>query len=125
MFDAVANPMPSITNATYAPNDISWTESGNGTPQFTVATLTVTAGSAGPFTRYIIAPHASASLQVPVLAGTDTTYNLDASVTFTGEVGIGSVTGGYATARQFAFTAPNVVDATPMNATLSLSYAAQ
>jgi hypothetical protein len=123
-FDAIANAIPYISNATYAPNNVSWTETGNGTPQFVVATLSVTSGGSGAFTRYIIAPHASTSLQVPVLGGADTIYNMSASDTFTGSVGIGSVTGGYAAARQFAFTAPNVVDATPMNATLTLSYAA-
>jgi hypothetical protein len=126
MFDAVANPMPAISNATYAPNDVSWTETGTGTPQFVVATLVVTSsGGGGAFTRYIIAPHASTSLQVPLLAGSDAQYNMDASDTFTGSVGIGSVTGGYAAARAVAFTSPNLADTTPMNATLTLSYAAK
>jgi hypothetical protein len=126
MFDAVANPMPAISNATYAPNDVSWTETGTGTPQFVVATLAVTSsGGGGAFTRYIIAPHASTSLQVPLLAGSDAQYNMDASDTFTGSVGIGSVTGGYAAARAVAFTSPHLADTTPMNATLTLSYAAK
>jgi hypothetical protein len=124
LFDTLANAMPYISNATYAPNNVSWTETGNGTPQFVVATLSVTSGGGGAFTRYIIAPHASTSLQVPVLGGADTIYNMSASDTFTGSVGIGSVTGGYAVARELAFTAPNVVDAAPMNATMTLSYAA-
>lgn len=126
MFDAVANPMPAISNATYAPNDVSWIETGTGTPQFVVATLVVTSnGGGGAFTRYIIAPHASTSLQVPLLAGSDAQYNMDASDTFTGSVGIGSITGGYAAARAVAFTSPNLADTTPMNATLTLSYAAK
>jgi hypothetical protein len=123
-FDAIKNLLPYVTDATYAPNNVSWTETGSGTAQFIVATLTVSASSSGAFTRYLIAAHGSTTIGVPTLAGTDTTYNLDANTTFTGSVGVGSVTGGYATARQFAFTAPNLVDATPMNATLSLSYAA-
>ncbi|HEX4453510.1 MAG TPA: hypothetical protein VH143_21715 [Kofleriaceae bacterium] len=124
-FDAIANQLPYVSNATYAPNNLSWTETGNGSPQFIIATLTVTSSGGGAaFTRHIIAPHASSTLQVPVLAGADTIYNMNASDTFTGSVGLGNVTGGYATARQFAFTTPNLVDAAPMNATLVLSYAA-
>ncbi|HEY1810947.1 MAG TPA: hypothetical protein VGG74_01235 [Kofleriaceae bacterium] len=119
--DASANLVPYISNATYGPSAITWTESGAGTADFVVSTLAVTGNT--KYTRYIIAPHSGATLSVPTLAGADASFNPSAADTIDGAVGIGTMAGGYAAARPFAFNTSDLVDGTPMNGTITLSYA--
>ena len=119
--NASANLLPYVSSPTYNSSSVTWSENGTGTADFVVSTLAVT-GSA-KYTRYIIAPHASTTLAVPTLAGADSIYNPGAADTIVGAVGIGTMTGGYAAARVFAFTTPNIVDGAPMGGTLTLSYA--
>jgi hypothetical protein len=119
--DASENLVPYVSNATYSPSSVTWTENGAGAADFVVSTLAVTGNTT--FTRYIIAPHSGASLSIPTLAGADSVYNLSGADTIDGTLGIGAMGGGYAAARQFAFNTSNLVDGTPMNGTISLSYA--
>jgi hypothetical protein len=122
--DASADLLPYVSSPTYKSTGITWTETGTGTPDFVVAALTVTPkSSVAKYTRYIIAPYASMALAVPTLAGADAIYNPGTMDSINGTMGLGSVTGGYAAARPFAFNTPNLVDGAPMSGTLTLSYA--
>jgi len=120
-FDASANLLPYISSAAYKSTGVTWTETGAGTAEFVVATLAVS--GAHKYTRYVIAPHAGTTLALPTLPGGGTAYNPAASDAITGTLGLGAMTGGYTSARQFAFSTPNLVDGAPMNGTLALSYA--
>jgi hypothetical protein len=119
--DASASTVPYVPNAVYTATGVTWIETGTGTADFVVSTLAVT--STTKYTRYIIAPHTNKSLAVPTLAGADAIYNPSATDSIVGTLGLGTVTGGYAAARAFAFSTPNLVDGAPMNGTLTLSYA--
>lgn len=122
--DATANLLPYVSTPTYSSTGITWTETGTGTPNFTVSTLSITPkNSVAKYTRYIIAPYTSMTLALPTLAGNDTTYNPGTMDSIQGTVGLGSITGGYAAARAFAFSTPSVVNGAPMNGTTTLSYA--
>jgi hypothetical protein len=122
--DASANLLPYVSSPSYKSTGITWTETGTGTPDFIVSTLAITPNnSVAKYTRYIIAPYASITLAVPMLAGNDVSYNPGTMDNIQGTVGLGSVTGGYAAARAFVFSTPKLVDGAPMSGTATLSYA--
>ena len=122
--DATANLMPYVSAPSYKATGVTWTETGTGTPDFIVSTLVVTPkNSVAKYTRYIIAPYTAMTLAIPTLAGNDTTYNPATTDSISGTVGVGAMTGGYAAARAFVFSAPRFADGAPMNGTTTLSYA--
>lgn len=122
--DATANLLPYVSAPSYKSTGVTWTETGTGTPDFTVSTLTVTPkNSVAKYTRYIIAPYTSMTLAIPTLAGNDATYNPADMDSISGTVGVGTMTGGYAAARAFAFSAPRFANGAPMNGSTTLSYA--
>jgi hypothetical protein len=123
MIDASANLLPYVSAAVYSPTSVSWREDGTGTADFVVSTLAVTPAAGAKFTRYIIAPHTGMTLAVPALAGGEGQYNAGATDTVVGTLGIATTPGGYASARQLAFSTPNLANATPMSGSTTLSYA--
>ncbi len=126
--DASAGLIASVTGLTYKQaTGITWVEEGSGAPDAVIASLAVTRPDpvAGDqqFVRMIIAPHAGASLQVPVLPGSGARYNPAMGDQVAASLGLVKVTGGYDAARPRAFAVPSIVDATPMNGQITLSYA--
>lgn len=128
--DASANLIAAIDKApTATPTAVTWLESGTGTADFVIATVDVTRGSGNTlpsdaqYTRTIIAPHAGATLAIPVLDGADATYNPVMKDQLSARVGLVQATGGYDAMRARAFSVTNIVDSTPMSGTVTLSYA--
>ena len=119
-FDASTHVLPYVSATSYKSTGATWTETGAGTADFVVATFAVSGTQ--KYTRYVIAPHTGKTLALPTLAGNGTAYNPAASDAITGTLGIGTMTGGYTSARQIAFSTPDLADGAPMNGSLALSY---
>lgn len=122
--DASAGLIASVSGLAYkAATGITWTEEGTGTPDAVIASLAVTRPDDQQYVRMIIAPHAGAALQVPVLPGAGALYNPVMGDQVSVSLGLVKATGGYDAARGRAFAGPSIVDATPMNGQITLSYA--
>jgi len=126
--DATAGLIASVSEApTFAPTGITWVEEGIGAPDFVISTLQVTRG--GPvnpnnkYVRTIIAPYAGTSLQLPVLPGANVLFNPTMEDQINLALGLAKVTGGYDGVRASAFTGTNIIDVTPLDGQLTLSYA--
>jgi hypothetical protein len=114
---------------TFTPTGITWVEASPGAPDLVISSLAVTRGGPqNPNNKYVrttIAPYAGTSLRLPVLPGAALLYNPDpkAGDQIDVSLGLAKVAGGYDAIRASAFTVANLVDATPMNGQLTLSYA--
>ena len=125
--DASAGLIASVSGLSYKPTGITWVEEGGGTADAVIASLDVTradlVNNNRQYVRMIIAPHTGASLQVPVLPGTGAIYNPKMGDQVATSLGIVAATGGYDAVRARAFAVPSVVDATPLDGRITLSYA--
>ena len=125
--DASANLIASIDQQPdVTPTSITWVEGGSGSADLVLATIDVTRGgtplpSNAQYTRTIIAPHTGSSLAIPLVgdAGWDPQTDDQLAV----RVGLVKATGGYDALRANALSASNLVSITPMNGTVTLSYA--
>jgi len=114
---------------TFTPAGITWVEASPGAPDLVISSLAVTRGGPpNPNNKYVrttIAPYAGTSLRLPVLPGAALLYNPDpkAGDQIDVSLGLAKVAGGYDAIRASAFTVANLVDATPMDGQLTLSYA--
>jgi len=104
-----------------------WVEASPGTPDFVISSLAVTRGGpATPGNKYMrttLAPYAGTSLRMPVLPGAAVVYNPAMGDQVDVSLGLAKVAGGYDAIRPAAFTVANLLDATPMNGQMTLSYA--
>jgi hypothetical protein len=123
--DASANVVANITTPAFTPTAITWVEEAPGEPlDFVVAMLNVQragAGTTGAYIRTIIAPYdPSMSLRMPVLPVT--MYNPAMEDSVATSVGLGKITGGYDAARPLALSNTSLLEAAPMNGSLTVSY---
>ena len=123
--DASVGLIAAVTELKYAQTGITWVEEGTGTPDAVIASLNVTRPDTATdreYVRMIIAPHAGAALQVPVLGGSAAIYNPTKDDQVGTALGLAKITGGYDAIRGRAFAVESLVDATPMDGQLTLSY---
>ncbi len=132
VIDASAGIIPYITGTPmYGPGTITWQETGTGTADAVIATLDVVrngamGGTPAPGSEYIraiLAAHTGASLAIPVLTGADAIYNPSMVDQIQGTHGLIGAAGGYDVVRPHAFSVSNVVEGTPENGQITLSYA--
>ena len=128
--DASAGLTTSVSGLAYKrETGLTWLEEGAGTPDAILAELNVTRPDTTTlgkqYTRLIIAPHAGASLQVPVLSGSAAIYNPAQDDQVGAALGVAAATGGYDALRSRAFAVPSLVDATPLDGQITLSYSGQ
>ena len=128
--DASAGRIPAVSTLAFKrETGLSWTEEGTGTADAVIAELNVTRPDTSTLTRqythYIIAPHAAAALQVPVLSGSAAIYNPTKDDQVGTAVGIVAGTGGYDALRASAFAVPSIVDAASLDGQITLSYSGQ
>jgi hypothetical protein len=126
--DASAGLIASVGDKpTFTPAGITWIEASPGTPDLVISSLAVTRGGpATPGNKYVrttIAPYAGTSLRMPVLPGAGVAYNPAMGDQVDVSLGLAKVAGGYDAIRPAAFTVANLLDATPMNGQMTLSYA--
>jgi hypothetical protein len=123
--DASVGLIASVTNLQRTGTRLSWIEDGAGSADLVIASLSVTRPNGGveqKFVHHVVAPYASASLQVPTLRGAAGTYNLIADDQIGTALAIAKVTGGYDGIRGRAFSAGRLVDATPLGGQITISY---
>jgi hypothetical protein len=130
--DASAGMIPYISQpAEFTPEAITWLEEGAGVADTVYVVLNVTreipeGGTPGvhnEYVRTIIAPHTGTALRVPVLPGTGILFNPGENDNVGIAHGIVATTGGYDSLRARAFKVENIIDATPLGSTTTLSYA--
>lgn len=128
--DASAGLTASVSALAYKRDTgLSWTEEGPGTLDAVLAELNVTRPDTSTLTRQythlVLAPHAGASLQVPVLSGSAAIYNPAKDDQVGAALGVVAATGGYDALRARAFAVPSIVDAAPLDGQITLSYSGQ
>jgi hypothetical protein len=129
--DANAGIIPYISQqAEWTPEAITWLEEGTGVADTVYAVLDVTreipeGGTPGvhnEYVRTIIAPHTGTALRIPTLPGTGILFNPGENDSINLAHGIVATTGGYDSLRARAFKVENLIDATPLGSTTTLSY---
>ena len=126
--DASAGLLAEVSSATFTPSSITWTEEvPAGAPDLVIASLDVTRdGDTNPntnsYVRRIVAPYTGATLRMPILSGAAAIYNPAEKDQVGTSIGVAQLTGGYDAARPHAFSGSSLLDAAPMNGSLTLSY---
>ncbi len=124
--DASAGLIASPGGLMTMPSAVTWTEEGAGAPDAVIATLSVTRADTmtldREYIRMIIAPHRGPSLQIPFLPGAAAVYNPTEDDQIGTALGLVQATGGYDSLRPRAFAVPSIVDATPVDGRITLSY---
>ena len=120
--DASAGLIGTISDPTFAPGSITWTEETPGAPDFVIASLDVTRSQLGTeYTRTVIAPYVGPVLRVPALAAS-LAYDPTTDDQVATALAAVKVTGGYDALRGAAFAGASLLEATPAGAQLTVSY---
>lgn len=120
--DAAAGLLGTISEPTFAPGSITWTEESAGVPDFVIASLGVTRAGGTDYTRTVIAPYAGPSLRVPSLGAAGASYDPTTDDQVATALAVVRVTGGYDALRGTAFAGRSLVEATPAGGMLTVSY---
>jgi hypothetical protein len=124
-FDIGATLLPYVTAPTLDATSFRWVEAGSGTPDFIVASMTVTPVGGTPYVRAIAAPYTAGTLRIPRLAGAHAPLDIKAGDQLTGIPGIAKVTGGYDAIRNELFHGETVIDTAPIFSNVVLSFPGQ
>jgi hypothetical protein len=125
--DASSGLIGTISDPTFAPGTITWTEESPGAPDLVIASLDVTRsaptnGASNEYVRTVIAPYAGPTLFVPALGGSGALYDATTDDQVATALAAVKVTGGYDALRASAFAGSSLVEATPAGGQLTISY---
>jgi hypothetical protein len=121
--DAGAGLIGTISDPTFAPGSITWTEETPGAPDLVIASLDVTRAAVGTeYRRTLIAPYGGPTLRIPILEGTSAAYDPTKDDQVATALAAVKVTGGYDALRGAAFAGTSLVEAAPAGGQLTVSY---